>query len=65
LLFDWGTKALEHTWNDVVPYYIFGNTPEDRNTSDRWKTTFEPITKPIVDIAKIALKTLIAQAFQP
>jgi RHS repeat-associated protein len=41
------SNGLQHIRDDVVPYYIFGNTPEDRNTSDRWKTTVEPITKPI------------------
>jgi len=36
--------GIPHGLADVVPYFIFGNTPSDMLTGDRFKTTWNEIT---------------------
>jgi hypothetical protein len=38
----WG---IPHLITDVIPYFIFGNTPSDMFTIDRFITTWKYLTK--------------------
>ncbi len=56
--------GIPHGITDVIPYYIFGNTPSDMLTSDRFKTTWNKVIEPkLNDIGNSVSSWIVPDAY--